>query len=201
MTVGYHCQVIMVLPDPDIVAVMTARNFCPFRKLADDISAAVKSESALPPSPEAAASLEKAISDVATEKPTESNNTTGLATAVSGKTYRFQQSALGLKSLTLFLTGADPHVAWEIYRPADGVAQRQSPIGLDGVYRKGVPTPLGFPALKGAWVDAKTFVVDLQYVGQGEERKWTLSFDGDKLTIKGKARDGREIAVDGEAHD
>jgi CubicO group peptidase (beta-lactamase class C family) len=199
MSVGYHCQVIMVLPDPDIVAVMTARNFCPFRKLADDISAAVKSDSALPSAPEAAASLARAISDIATEKSTEVGTMPEIASAISGKTYRFSPSALDLKSLTLFLTEANPHVEWEAYRPdpASGVAQRQTPIGLDGVYRKGAPTPFGFPALKGAWLDGQTFVVDLQYVGRGEERKWILTFNGDKLTIKSKTRDGREISIEG----
>jgi CubicO group peptidase (beta-lactamase class C family) len=38
MAVGYHCQLIMVFPELDIVAVTTARDFCPFSKLADYIS-------------------------------------------------------------------------------------------------------------------------------------------------------------------
>ena len=33
MAVGYHCQLIMVFPALDIVAVTTARDFCPFSKL------------------------------------------------------------------------------------------------------------------------------------------------------------------------
>ena len=61
MTSGYHCQVIMVLPDVDIVAVTTGRDSCPLGKLADAISGAVRSDTALPASPEAAASLAAAI--------------------------------------------------------------------------------------------------------------------------------------------
>lgn len=38
MANGYHCQLIMVLPRLDIVAVTTARDFCPLGKLADIIS-------------------------------------------------------------------------------------------------------------------------------------------------------------------
>jgi hypothetical protein len=38
-------------PELDIVAVTTARDFCPFSKLAGYISGAVKSETALPPDP------------------------------------------------------------------------------------------------------------------------------------------------------
>ena len=48
MAVGYHCQLIMVFPESDIVAVTTARDFCPLSQLADYISSAVKSEGALP---------------------------------------------------------------------------------------------------------------------------------------------------------
>ena len=49
MAVGYHGQVIMVFPDLDVVAVTTARAYCPLSKLADYISSAVKSDAALPP--------------------------------------------------------------------------------------------------------------------------------------------------------
>jgi CubicO group peptidase (beta-lactamase class C family) len=51
MAVGYHCQLIMVFPELDIVAVTTARGFCPLSKLADHISSAVKSKGALPSDP------------------------------------------------------------------------------------------------------------------------------------------------------
>ena len=61
MTVGYDCQVIMVLPDLDAVAVTTGRHSCPLGKLADAISGAVRSDTALPASPEAAESLAGAI--------------------------------------------------------------------------------------------------------------------------------------------
>jgi len=61
MAVGFHCQLIMVLPDLDIVAVTTASDFCPIGRMPDYISGAVKSETALPPSPESAELLAAAI--------------------------------------------------------------------------------------------------------------------------------------------
>ena len=64
MTSGYRCQVIMVLPDLDIVAVTTGREGCPLGKLADAISGTVRSDTALPASPEAAASLANAIREI-----------------------------------------------------------------------------------------------------------------------------------------
>lgn len=75
MAVGYHCQLIMVFPELDIVAVTTARDFCPFSKLADHISGAVKSETALPPDPAGASLLTTAIRNVSADKPAEAGST------------------------------------------------------------------------------------------------------------------------------
>jgi CubicO group peptidase (beta-lactamase class C family) len=68
MAVGYHCQLIMVFPELDIVAVTTARNFCPFSKLADYISSAVKSEVALPSDPAGADLLANKIREISTRR-------------------------------------------------------------------------------------------------------------------------------------
>jgi CubicO group peptidase (beta-lactamase class C family) len=74
MAVGYHCQLIMVFPQSDIVAVTTARNFCPFSKLADLISGAVKSETALPPDLAGVGLLAAAIRNISAEKPVEAGS-------------------------------------------------------------------------------------------------------------------------------
>ena len=75
MAVGYYCQLIMVFPEKDIVAVTTARDFCPFGKLADYIAGAVRSETALPPDPAGENMLTTAIRNVSTEKPAEAGST------------------------------------------------------------------------------------------------------------------------------
>ena len=77
----------------------------------------------------------------------------------------------------------------------------RGPIGLDGLYRKSELTSFGLRAVKGSWVNKDTFVMDVQYVGLGEQRKFTLSFNGNKVSMRGRARDGRDILVDGEAGD
>jgi len=75
MAVGYHCQLIIVFPESDIVAVTTARDFCPLGKLADDIAGAVKSETALPADSAGANLLATAIRKVSTDKPAEVSST------------------------------------------------------------------------------------------------------------------------------
>ena len=64
MAVGDRCQLIMVFPELDIVAVVTARNYCSFSKMTDDISATVKSDTALPPNPAGATLLAEKIRDI-----------------------------------------------------------------------------------------------------------------------------------------
>ena len=203
MTVGYHCQVIMMLPDPDIVAVMTARDFCPFRKLANDISAAVKSDGALPAAPEAVANLAAAVRDAAMEIQGPVGAVPEIAAAISGKTYSFPPSALGIRAITLYLTDADPHVAWDIPQRGSesGVLHLQSPIGLDGYFRKTAQSrpwePYTYRAMKGSWIDGTTFAIDVQFIGQGEERNWRLTFAGDKLTFKSRGRYGKDVTIEG----
>jgi CubicO group peptidase (beta-lactamase class C family) len=203
MTVGYHCQVIMVIPDSDIVAAMTARDFCSFRKIADGISGAVKSDMALPANPDAAMQLANVLRDVSTEKPSEVGLTPEIASAISGKTYRFADNALDIKSLSLSLTYAQASykVEFDTHNPANPVIRLGGPIGLDGLYRKSELTSFGLRAVKGSWVKPDTFVIDVQYVGLGEQRKFSLSFNGNKVSLRGKARDGRDILVDGEQSD
>ncbi|MBR1160920.1 serine hydrolase domain-containing protein [Bradyrhizobium elkanii] len=199
MTVGYHCQVIMVLPERDIVAVMTASNFCSFGKLADEISGAIKSEQALPADTAAAELLAKAIADVSTEKPTQVGATPATASAISGRTYKFPDNDLGIKTLTLFLADENPRYVVETNAGDPARRHFDGPIGLGGLYRKSATSFLGVRAVKGAWKDQQTFVVDLQYVGLGDAWTWTLTYDGDKVALRGKARDGREGAAEGVA--
>jgi hypothetical protein len=83
------------------------------------------------------------------------------------------------------------------------------PLGLDGLYQKGELTHHGLAdrlegvprvnAVKGAWQDDHTFVIDRLVLGQGEPpERWTLVFDGEKLNVRGKIGERPEISIDGE---
>lgn len=201
MGVGYHCQLIMVFSELDIVAVTTARDFCPFSRLADFISGAVKSETALPPDPARANLLANAISNSSTERPTTVGATPEIASAISGKTYHFRGNALAVKSLSLTFADQQGHYDLELYArdPTQPPTRLSGPIGLDGLYRKSEPAPSGLAAMKGNWSNGSTFVIERLLIGAGEEaQEWTLSFDGDSVHLRGKSRDGRTVAIDGE---
>jgi CubicO group peptidase (beta-lactamase class C family) len=201
MANGYHCQLIMVFPQLDVVAVTTARDFCPLGRLADLISAAVKSETALPPDPAASNLLANKIREISAEKATEIGETPETATAVSGRSYKFPANELNVRSISLSLVDPNPRYDLEIYaRDRTQPPLRFSgPIGLDGLYRKNEPAASGIFATKGKWLNGSTFEVERQAVGMDELQKWTLSFDGDRLHLRGRDRAGREVSVDGEA--
>jgi len=201
MASGYHCQLIMVFPELDIVAVPTARDFCPFNRMADAIAGAVKSEVALPEDPAGANLLADAIRNISTEKRTEVGATPEIASAVSGKTYNFPANALNVKSFSLTFADQQARFDQESYvrDPAQPPVRSSGPIGLDGLYRKGELAASGLVARKGTWVNGSTFVIERLTIGAGEEpQKWILSFDGERLHLRGKGRDGRDVFIDGQ---
>jgi CubicO group peptidase (beta-lactamase class C family) len=208
MANGLHGQLITVFPDLDAVAVTTAREFVRYGTLIDGVSAAVKSDSALPQNPDAAAALANAIKDAAVEKPTAVGAVPELAAAISGRTYRFPDNDLGLKSLALSLTGPDPHLEYELSSkyPPNSSATYDISIGLDGLFRKGPPALAGInpghiPALKGTWLDGQTFEIDSEDLGQGRKTRYRFSFDGAKLHFHLTAEHARDMSLDGEQAD
>ncbi|MBV9734939.1 MAG: serine hydrolase [Acidisphaera sp.] len=208
MATGLHGQLISVFPDLDVVAVTTAREYVRFSTLIGRVTAAVKSASALPPDPNAAELLANAIKDAAIERPTAVGPTPELASAISGRTYKFPDNDLGLKSLTLFLTGPNPHLEYELSlkNPPHSSAIYDAPIGLDGLFRKGSPTLVGInpghiPALKGTWLNGQTFEIDSEGLGQGRKTRYRFSFDGAKLHFHLTAEQAQDMSLDGEQGD
>ncbi|MGL3212616.1 serine hydrolase domain-containing protein [Bradyrhizobium sp. BR 1433] len=201
MAVGDRCQLVMLFPALDIVTVVTARDYCSFGRMADEISGAVKSDTALPVNSVGGNQLAGALRDIATEKPSAVGAVPETAAAISGKTWRFPANGFNLRALTLHLTDQPAHYELETATPdpARPVTTLAGPIGLDGAYRLGQPTALGVMALKGTWQDNQTFAIDLRLVGGDTDRRWLLSFDGGKARLSGKDRFGRDVKADAEA--
>ena len=205
MAVGWHGQLIAVFPELDIVAVVTAHRFVPFHDVIDGVFAAVKSESALPPNPNAAEALAAAIQDAAVEKPTAIGSRPETASLVSGKTYVFPDNPLGIKSLALLVADPRPRFAFELASrdlPNSSVAY-EIPIGLDGLYSKAITSsgPGHISGYKGTWLNGQTYEIDARDLGYGGERKLLLSFSGEKLNFRYTTEHGREVSVDGEQSD
>jgi hypothetical protein len=201
MAAGYNCQLIMVFPELDIVAVTTARDNCPHSRLVDAIARAVKSGTALAPDAAGAKLLADAVSNISTEKRSQVAATPELASAISGRTYRFPANALNMKSLSLTFAEPRPRYDLEIYAqdPAQPPLASSGAIGLDGLYRKGEPSASGVVAMKGTWLNGSTFVIERLTIGAGQEaQNWTLSFGGTRLYLRGRGRDGRTVVIESE---
>ena len=104
MAVGFLRQMIIVLPDVDVVAVVTGTRHYPIGALLDRIVGAARSPGPLPADADGAARLAIRVHDVATEKATPVGDTSQLAKTISGKSYRFGPNRLGLKTLMLDLS-------------------------------------------------------------------------------------------------
>jgi hypothetical protein len=165
----------------------------------------------LPPSPTDAERLANTIKDVAVEKSTAVGPAPEIASAISGKTYKFSDNALGLKSFTLFLIDSHPRYEVEInlHHPINmynisGVYDTQ--LGLDGNYRKNAPRPWGanpghITAAKGTWLNEQTFEIDSQDLGSGGMIQYLLSFNGKNLSLVRVDAGGRQMSLQGEQRD
>lgn len=204
MAQGRHSQLILVLPKLDIVAVMTGvmpdDEFYPVRRLIDDISRSVKSDTPLPPDPVAQSVLAASISAAATEKPSPIGDTPELAKTISGKSYQIAKNVLDVKSFSLRLAGENP--SWEIItntgKPGNPTERFSGSLGLDGMFRKS-PAYYGIDAVKGRWINARTFEVERRVLGQSETQRWALTFDGNKVTVYFEDTDGSKAELHGEA--
>ncbi|MBC7584915.1 MAG: serine hydrolase [Tardiphaga sp.] len=197
---GYHCQMIIVYPAQDMVAVATGRDGCSLVSLITDIASTVKSEDALPANAAGAQLLAGAIRDAASLKPTAVGPMSPIAASISGKTYNFPRSSLALKSLALTFDDKHPTYELEFYNrnPNNPSQKLTGAIGLDGLYRKGEFAGAGVPAVRGKWLNDRTFEIERLTVGAGNpQQKWTLWFDGDLLSIRGMDYDRRDMTIDG----
>jgi CubicO group peptidase (beta-lactamase class C family) len=204
MAQGRHSQLILVLPKLDIVAVMTGvmrdDEFYPVRRLIDDISRSVKSDTPLPPDPVAQSVLVASIRAAATEKPSPVGDTPELAKTISGKSYQIAKNVLDVKSFSLNLAGENP--SWEIItntgKPDTPTERFWGLLGLDGMFRKS-PAYYGTNAVKGRWVNARTFAIERRILGHSETQAWALAFDGNKVTVNFEDTDGSRAELHGEA--
>jgi CubicO group peptidase (beta-lactamase class C family) len=215
MATGYRGQLIMVFPELDVVAVTTGRSNFLSNELADLISESVKSDKPIPADEASTKLLAQKIRDVASEKPTEVNPSSKTAAIVSGKVFQFPPNQINVKSLSLVLMGPEKRYEVEAYagNGTNAGPRVTCPIGLDGLYRKSdftdqnvnyllseaAPRIRAINAAKGTWVDDTTFVVDWRVLGlaNSPDERWTLSFDGDKLSVRAKIGGRPEVSVEG----
>jgi CubicO group peptidase (beta-lactamase class C family) len=180
-TAGFNRQLIVVLPDIDVVVAVTGRRHYPLPAFIDLITAAVRSREPLPADPAAQDQLAERIRQAGVEKPSASPATTPeLAATVSRKAWLLERNALGIQRLVLDLTPANPRyeVRFDPGRPDLPREPVTGPLGLDGLYRTAPQGPNAVIAVKGHWLDAQSFQLISRSVADGEVTVATLRFEG-----------------------
>lgn len=201
LAVGFLRQLVIVLPEIDTVAVVTGRRHYPFVQLIDRIVAAAQSPAALPPDMTGSARLADRIADAGTEKRSPVAPASSLAAAVSGKTYRFAANWIGLRSMKLDLTAADPRYEIMLDGGPGGAARRfEGPMGLDGLFRLRQPEgaePL--LAVKGSWLGDRRFQIVARSLLEGTVTSYVLTFGGSQVDVALEDNRGVRLRLQGEA--
>src|SRR3989344_2667092 len=183
-TAGFNRQLIVVLPDLDVVVAVTGRRHYPLPLFIDHITAAVRSREPLPADAAGQDHLAARIRDAGVEKPSAIPTTTPeLAATVSRKAWLLERNGMGIQRLVLDLTPANPRyeVMFDSSRPDLPREPVAGPLGLDGKYRTAQQGPNAVIAIKGHWLDAQTFQLISRSVADGEVTVVTLKFeDGGK---------------------
>ncbi|MDQ0013946.1 CubicO group peptidase (beta-lactamase class C family) [Variovorax boronicumulans] len=201
---GYNRQLIVVLPEVDVVAVTTSRRNFRLPPFIDMVTAAVRSAGPLPADTAAEAQLADRIRDAAVEKPSAVGPTPELAAAISGKVWQFDRNALGVSRLVLDLKAATPSYEIVFDRGDEGatgaaVQPFTGPLGLDGLYRVNGKAPNAPVAVKGSWVDAQSFRIDSRVLGEDEVTMYTLRFDGQRVNVAFENNRGFKTQMQGRA--
>jgi CubicO group peptidase (beta-lactamase class C family) len=208
MSVGYDRQLIVVMPEIDVVAVFTGAmryagaNGKPsmprygFGPVIDRLKAAVKSDTALPEDPAALAALAGKVKEVAQEFRTEAGGSSPLAPTISGKVYRLLANPMQLDSLSLTFGDGKASYAYESNGHRFG-----GPVGLDGLYAVGGHRLYGQSAAKGRWIDDKTFQLEVQTIGNDDPATIALTFEDRKVVVRATLLNGFKASLTGAIED
>jgi hypothetical protein len=144
--------------------------------------------------------LAASIRAAATEHRSPVGETPELAKTVSRKTWQLAENELNAKSFSLNLAGENP--SWEIIthtgKPDNPTERFSGSLGLGGMFGKS-PAYYGTNAVKGRWINARTFEVERRILGNSETQLWALTFDGNKVTVSYEDTDGSKAELHGEA--
>lgn len=184
MAVGFHRQVILVLPKQGVVAAMTGRRNYSFEQLLDHLQGAVKSDQPLPPDAAAHEALQARVRAAAVEAP-EAELPAGAAVAgVSGRSWKAGRNELGVKQLTVRLEG-QPQLEVESFT-APGAATTRTVayrLGEAGRSARG-DSPRGPVLGKANWMADGSLLLQLRFIEEGETASYRLRFDGDRALVE-----------------
>ncbi len=149
---------------------------------------AAKSNEALPANPKGIAVLESGIREAAQPPADERRPAPPLpqkATEISGKTYALEENRFGLLTLSLSFDRQDEALFRLSLNPAiTGMEELALPVGLDNILRVSPGGRFGLPvAVKGSWQTDTTFVVMFDEIGNINNFRIDMTFEGDRIHV------------------
>ena len=191
MMVGFNRQVVMVLPDQNIVAAMTGRFNYPFEDVISRLQRASKSAEPLPENIAAQAAL-RARAEVAANGgllPVDVVADSTVKPAVVKGNYRVEENQLGVREV-----GFDFSVSPPIYRVLMRSRSLIAPLSLDGRFAEGDDggTPL---FTRARWQDPNTLVLEQRWPEEAASMRYVMKFSGNDLEITGTNHFGVKAVV------
>lgn len=181
--IGFGEQEIIVLPEQDLVVVITGTtpetgSITPEDLTRKFIVPAVKSANPLPENPAAAQRLNTLSQSLsAAPSPTPIASPPAIAHEISGQRYEVQsEDGRQVESFSLTFGPDDATYTGMI----DGQAATVT-VGLDGVDRR-TATEASTVLARGSWQDERTFVIDMNLLGEAMHEEATFSFEGERVT-------------------
>jgi CubicO group peptidase (beta-lactamase class C family) len=218
MAVGYHRQLIVVMPKFDIVAVVTgsSRFASPngmastphygFETLIGYLTRAVVSDGAVAAEPAGTAELAERVKAAAIEQPAPAgvSEPPPMAKVVSGKSWWFDGNPMRVKSLTLKLDDPQPSYEYELYDgpPNAPVGRFGGPLGLDGRFAVSGRMPYGPSAARGTWsADSTSLMIEVQTLGNDDVARMTHVFGDKTIELNIEWAGGFRAKLEGRAAD
>ena len=190
---GNGGQAIIVWPDKDVVAVFTGRGVDVIGDVAPLLVAALQSDVALDPNPEAYARMNSAIRD-ATEPPAAKPvpPLPPMATEVSGKVYRLEPNLLDVQCISLRFDSPS-EVRLELTLGGVGSGVYDLPVGMDGVPRFSESWPTGIPVgILGEWSEPSVFSMHIDEVAGTKQLRIRGDFGGSAESVELEFADANE---------
>ena len=190
---GNGGQAIIVWPDKDVVAVFTGRGVDVIGDVAPLLVAALQSDVALDPNPEAYARMNAAIRD-ATEPPVAKPvpPLPPMATEVSGKVYRLEPNLLDVQCISLRFDSPS-EVRLELTLGGVGSGVYDLPVGMDGVPRFSESWPTGIPVgILGEWSEPSVFSMHIDEVAGTKQLRIRGDFGGSAESVELEFADANE---------
>lgn len=160
---GNGGQAMIVWPDRQVVAVFTGRGVDVLADVAPRLAAALRSDAALDPNPDAETRLNEAIRNATAPPPaTPVPPLPPMATAISGKVYRLDPNPFDVQCISLHFASRS-EVEFEL---SLGSGIFDLPVGMDGIPRflENGPTEIPVGVL-GAWTEPTVFSMSYDEVG------------------------------------